>query len=206
MEVVSDFKKFVNKGNIFSMAVGVVVGAAFTAMLNSLVNDVIMPLISRMINFDITSAKWILREKVIDEVTEEVLVTEIALRYGNFFQMVINFFIIAVSIFLAVKVIKHIKNGYIKSQIKYIKKLKEQHPEFFDEEDELGTKLYEKMKKSYPQYFQNEEAQEIEEMKPEPTNEEIQTALLSRINDSLVAINNALNKEDSIDEGAKDNI
>lgn len=191
--VVSDFKKFVNKGNIFDMAIGVIIGAAFTAMLNSLVNDILMPLISRALNFDITSAKVILKEAIIDPITEDVIKDAIILYYGRFFQATINFLIIAISIFLAIKIVKRVKNGYIKAQIKYIKKLKEAHPELFDEEDELGTKLYESMKKKYPQYFDTEEAEEIEEATPDPTPDEITNSLLESINNNLIQLNLAMN-------------
>ncbi len=193
---VKDFKKFVNKGNIFDLAIGIIIGTAFTAVVNSLVNDLIMPLISRLINFDLTSAQIVLREEIVDIVDGEEVITQtgIYLRYGSFFQHVINFIIIALAIFIAVKVVKSIKNGYIRSEIKYIKNLKAKHPEYFDEEDEFGTRLYEKLKKEHPEHFQTEIALEIEEAKAkakiEETPEEINNALLLRLNENLEKIIN----------------
>ncbi len=186
---IDDFKKFMNRGNILDLATGIIVGTAFTAIVNSLVKDIIMPLISTAMKFDLTSAKWILREAVIDEATEEVLVTEISLNYGNFIQSLLNFFFIALAVYLTINIIKWIRKGYIRSEIKYIKKLKKKHPEFFDEEDEFGTLLYEKLKAKHPEYFQEEINAEIEkrrhEVLVEPTEIEINNALLTRLNENI---------------------
>ena len=186
---IDDFKKFMNRGNIIDLATGIIVGTAFTAVVNSLVKDVIMPLISSAMNIDLTSAKWILRHEVIDEVTEEVLVSEISLNYGNFIQSLINFFFIAVAVYITIGIIKWIRKGYIRSEIKYIKKLKKKHPEFFDEDDEFGTLLYEKLKSKHPEYFQEEINAEIEkkrhEVMAEPTEMEINNELLRRLNDNI---------------------
>ena len=201
-DVVGDFKKFINKGNVIDLAAGIIIGTAFTAIVNSVVNDLVMPLISRMINFDLTSAKVVLKEEVLDD-AGEVLEKAITLNYGNFIQNVINFFIIAIAIFVAVKTIKFIKQGYIRSEIKYIKKLKEKHPELFDEEDEPGTILYEKLKKNHPEYFKTEIAKEIEAKKAKEKRElspqEINNELLLRLNENLervYGVNN--NEEDEI--------
>ena len=190
-QVVGGFKKFINRGNILDLATGIIIGAAFTAVVNSLVNDIIMPLISRMINFDLRSAKAILRPEITEVIDGEEVVTQtaITLNYGSFIQYVINFIIIAIAIYTIVTTIRIIKNSYIKNQIKYIKKLKRKHPEFFDEEDELGTILYEKMKREHPEYFQTELAKEIEEAQAkaakELTPQEVNNELLVRLNENL---------------------
>lgn len=188
---VQDFKKFVNRGNIIDLATGIIIGSAFTAIVNSLVNDVIMPLLSLAINFDLTKAKWILRPELTAIVDGEEVVTQtqISLNYGAFLQYFINFIVIALAIFTAVKIVKLIKNSYIRSEIKYIKKLKEKHPEYFDEEDELGTRLYEKLKKQHPEHFKNEIALEIEEAKAKAESnispQELNNQLLLRLNENL---------------------
>ena len=198
-DVVTDFKKFINKGTVIDLAAGIIIGTAFTAIVNSLVNDIVMPLISRMINFDLTSAKTILREEVLDE-EGEVVIKAITLNYGSFIQNVINFFIIALAIYVAVKTIRFIKNGYIRSEIKYIKKLKAKHPELFDEEDEPGTLLYEKLKKNHPEYFKTEIAQEIEAKKAKEKRElspqEINNELLLRLNENLERVYGVSNAEE----------
>ena len=198
-DVVGDFKKFINKGNVIDLAAGIIIGTAFTAIVNSLVNDLVMPLISRLINFDLTSAKKVLKEEVLDE-TGEVIEKAITLNYGAFIQNVINFFIIAIAIYVAVKTIKFIKQGYIRSEIKYIKKLKEKHPELFDEEDEPGTIVYEKLKKKHPEYFKTEIAMEIEAKKAKEKRElspqEINNELLLRLNENLEKAYNLSNAEE----------
>ena len=198
-DVVTDFKKFINKGNVIDLAAGIIIGTAFTAIVNSLVNDIVMPLISRLINFDLTTAKVILRDEVLDE-EGEIITKAITLNYGAFIQNVINFFIIAIAIYVAVKTIKFIKQGYIRSEIKYIKKLKEKHPELFDEEDEPGTLLYEKLKKNHPEYFKTEIAKEIEAKKAKEKRElspqEINNELLLRLNENLERVYGVTNSEE----------
>ena len=190
-----DFKKFVNRGNIIDLATGIIIGASFTAVVNSLVNDILMPLISRIINYDLTGAKVELRPEIVEIVDGEEVITQTAiyLRYGQFIQNLLNFFLIAIVIFLLVRLIRGLKQGYIKSEIKYIKKLKARHPEFFDEEDEFGTLLYEKLKKEHPEEFKNEINAEIEKAKAQEKQnlspQEITNELLLRLNENLEKMN-----------------
>ncbi|MBQ9922789.1 MAG: large-conductance mechanosensitive channel protein MscL, partial [Clostridia bacterium] len=94
-----DFKKFAMKGNIIDMAVGVIIGGAFGKIVTSLVNDVIMPSIGILLGgIDFKSLKY-----VITEATETT--PESAILYGNFIQSVVDFLIIAVSVFIFVKII-----------------------------------------------------------------------------------------------------
>ena len=200
--VIEDFKKFINRGNIIDMATGIIIGTAFTAIVTSLVNDIIMPLISRAINFDLTEARWILREGVSEIVDgeEQIIISEISLNYGSFIQFIINFLIIAIALFVIVKCIRRIRNGYIKSQIKYVKKLKEKHPEFFDEEDEFGTLLYEKLKNEHPEEFQDDINKEIEEQKAQAETVkspvELNNELLKELNTNLEKIYELNKKEE----------
>lgn len=100
-----DFKAFINKGNVIDMAVGVVVGGAFGKITTSLVNDIIMPLIGKLIGgLDVSEWKWVLTEAV--EATETTpAVAEVAVRYGNFIQLILDFLIIAFSVFVVIKMI-----------------------------------------------------------------------------------------------------
>ena len=85
-----EFKEFATRGNIIDMAVGVVIGGAFQKIINSLVEDIIMPCIS------------ILTGKV--DFSDMILtIGNASIRYGNFITSIVNFLIIAFSIFLAVK-------------------------------------------------------------------------------------------------------
>ena len=97
--IIAEFKEFISRGNVVDMAVGVIIGGAFTQIVNSLVNDVIMPAIGYIIG-GISFSDF---KIVLAEATEET--AEAAIYYGNFIQMVINFLLIAVVVFTMVKVI-----------------------------------------------------------------------------------------------------
>lgn len=100
----SAFKAFAFKGNVLDMAVGVVVGSAFTAIVNSLVGDLITPLISLLTGgVDFSELKWVIRETIMDG--EEVVKEGLTVNYGNLLNAVINFFLIALSVFLVVKIL-----------------------------------------------------------------------------------------------------
>lgn len=95
-ELFNEFKKFAFKGNVIDMAVGVMIGAAFGSIVTSLVNDLFMPILSLLtgrINF--TDLKILLGEGE----------SAASINYGAFLQAVINFLLIAVCVFLFVKLI-----------------------------------------------------------------------------------------------------
>lgn len=187
--LIQDFKKFVNKGNILDLAIGILIGTAFSAMLNSLVNDIFMPLISRALDYDLTEAKITLKEAVMDG--DEVVKEAITLNYGNFIQTVITFLVIALSIFFAIKVVRYIQKKNVKRKIKFVLKLKEKHPELFDEEGEIGTVMYENLKSKYPKYFEDKEAKVIKEHdEANKSATDIQIELLTSINENLIKLNN----------------
>ena len=95
-KIFNEFKEFISKGNVIDMAVGVVIGSAFSKIVTSLVNDVIMPLVGIVIGgLDFTS----LSIKVKDS---EIL-------YGSFIQNIVDFLIIAACIFTVIKIINKFK-------------------------------------------------------------------------------------------------
>lgn len=101
---IQEFKEFAVKGNVVDMAVGVIIGGAFGKIVSSLVADVIMPLVGVVVGgVDFKSLKLVLREAVEGQ-------AEVALAYGNFLQAVVDFGIIAFSIFMALKVLLRVKN------------------------------------------------------------------------------------------------
>lgn len=103
MSFISDFKAFAMKGNIIDMAVGVIVGGAFGKIVSSLVNDIIMPVISLVTGGDgFANLKFVITP-------EADGVTEVAVNYGMFIQNVVDFLIIAFSIFVALRVIMKFK-------------------------------------------------------------------------------------------------
>lgn len=182
--IIQDFKKFVNKGNILDLAIGILIGTAFSAMLSSLVNDIFMPLISKVLDYDLSEAKVVLKEAVMDG--DEVVKEAITLNYGNFIQTVITFLVIALSIFFAIKVVRYIQKKNVKRKIKFVLSLKEKHPELFDEEGEIGTVMYENLKAKYPKYFEDKDAQKIKERdEANKSATDIQIELLTSINEKL---------------------
>lgn len=97
-----DFTKFAMKGNIIDLAVGVIIGAAFGKIVNSLVNDVVMPLLSLVIGkVNLAALSFTLVEATDTQ-------QEVVLHYGNFLQMIVEFLIISLSIFIFVKYISRL--------------------------------------------------------------------------------------------------
>ena len=111
-----EFKEFATRGNIIDMAVGVVIGGAFQKIINSLVEDVIMPCVS------------ILTGKV--DFSDMILtIGDASIRYGNFITAIVNFLIIAFSIFLAVKYINKLNKKMEDLKHGQIDKIEETIPE-----------------------------------------------------------------------------
>lgn len=106
----AEFKKFIAKGNVVDLAIAVVIGSAFNKIVSSLVNDVIMPLISFAVGgADVSDWKWVITPAEYDA-SGNVLVAESALRYGSFIQTVIDFLIIALTLFIMFKIFTYSKN------------------------------------------------------------------------------------------------
>ncbi|WP_312642670.1 large-conductance mechanosensitive channel protein MscL [Hydrogenoanaerobacterium sp.] len=111
-----DFKKFAFKGNVLDMAVGVIIGGAFGKIVSSLVNDIIMPFFGFITaGMDFNKMKYILSPAEI--VAGEIVKPEAAILYGSFIQNIIDFLIIAFSIFIAIKVINRKKDKQKKEEI-----------------------------------------------------------------------------------------
>ncbi len=98
-----DFKAFIAKGNILNLAVGMVIGSAFTAIVNSFVNDIIMPPIGVVIGgVDFSELAVVITPEELNE-AGEVIKEAVTWNYGSFIQAIINFLIIALCMFLIVK-------------------------------------------------------------------------------------------------------
>ncbi|MBU1043258.1 MAG: large-conductance mechanosensitive channel protein MscL [Candidatus Omnitrophica bacterium] len=105
MSIISEFKEFAIKGNAVDMAVGIIIGAAFGKIVNSLVNDIIMPPIGFLLGgTNFSDLRLILKAEVGDN-------PEVAISYGLFINNVVNFLIVAFSIFLVVKAINSMKKA-----------------------------------------------------------------------------------------------
>ncbi len=105
----AEFKAFIAKGNVVDLAIAVIIGAAFNKIVSSLVNDIIMPLISCAVGgADVSDWKWVIRPAQYGE-SGEVLVAETALKYGSFIQTIIDFLIIAFTLFVMFKIFTYSK-------------------------------------------------------------------------------------------------
>ena len=109
----SEFKTFISRGNVVDMAVGVIVGGAFGKINTSLVNDVIMPAVSMLMGgVDFTAWKIVLKEAVMEMGADGLMVEtapEVAIKYGSLIAVIVDFLIIAFSVFCMVKLINSMK-------------------------------------------------------------------------------------------------
>lgn len=124
-----EFGAFISKGNALDLAVGLVIGTAFNAIIKSLVNDIIMPLIGLIGKADVTNWFWVMRgTSSYDAAVGAWIFSEdaVVLRYGNFIQAIIDFLIIALAIFLALKVIMGLRKKMDEAKVKIAAKV---HPE-----------------------------------------------------------------------------
>ena len=100
MGLIAEFKEFVARGNVVDLAVGVVIGAAFGKIVTALVDGIVMPIVS-MATGGVSVADWkhVITPAQLDAAGKEVA-AEVAIKYGLFFQTVIDFLLIALVIFL----------------------------------------------------------------------------------------------------------
>lgn len=106
----TDFKEFAMKGNVIDMAVGVIVGGAFGKIVSSLVNDIIMPVISLVTGgAGYENLKYVIKAGRPATADGVAAVEEVAVNYGTFIMNIVDFLIIAFSIFVALRVIMKFK-------------------------------------------------------------------------------------------------
>ena len=101
--MLSEFKAFIDKGNAMDLAVGVIIGAAFGKIVDSLVNDIIMPLLGLITGGLDFSQRFIPLKGQTDLLLEEARKHGAVLAYGSFVQTVLNFVLVAFAIFIMVK-------------------------------------------------------------------------------------------------------
>jgi large conductance mechanosensitive channel len=100
----SEFKKFITRGNVIDMAVGVIIAGAFGKITTSLVNDVFMPFIGWLIGgFDLSKFNIVLSPEVVDE-AGAVVTPAVTIGIGTFLVTIIDFLIIALVVFMVIKV------------------------------------------------------------------------------------------------------
>ncbi|MBR6518379.1 MAG: large-conductance mechanosensitive channel protein MscL [Oscillospiraceae bacterium] len=135
-----EFKAFISRGNVVDMAVGVIVGSAFTAIVNSLVKDVVTPFIGVLTGgVDFTQMKYVITPAVGET-------PEVAIPYGNFIQAILNFLIIAFVVFCMVKMINTMR-AKMEAQKKKEEETKPAEPPKPSEEVLLLTEIRDLLKK-----------------------------------------------------------
>jgi len=105
-----EFKEFISRGNVLDLAVGVIIGGAFKDIVNSLVNDLISPVIGLVFKADFKDLVIKVKDAVVDPITLEELEPALEIRYGAFITGVINFLIMAFVVFLIVKGVTTLAN------------------------------------------------------------------------------------------------
>lgn len=109
--MLKEFKEFAMKGSVVDLAIGVVIGAAFGKIVDSLVNDVIMPGVGMLTGgVDFSDKKVVLKEAVVDA-AGKVTTPENALKYGVFLNQIISFLIVAFALFMVVKAMNKMKRA-----------------------------------------------------------------------------------------------
>jgi large conductance mechanosensitive channel len=102
MKILQEFKQFAMKGNVVDMAIGIIIGVAFGKIVSSLVNDLLMPPLGLVLGgVDFTDLKIVLKAATVDAAGNPV--AAVTMNYGVFIQTIIDFLIVAFSIFLLVK-------------------------------------------------------------------------------------------------------
>ena len=107
MKIWNEFKQFAIKGNALDMAVGIIIGASFSKIITSLVNDIIMPPIGVLLGgVDFKNLQVILKAAAVSPTGETI--PAVALRYGQFINTVIDFLIVAFTMFVVIKIMNKI--------------------------------------------------------------------------------------------------
>jgi len=114
MSFIQEFKEFALKGNVVDLAVGVIIGGAFGKIVESLVKDIVMPLIGRLLGgVDFKYLYINLGDKAYDSLEAAEKAGAPLLKYGSFINTVVDFFIVAMAIFVAIKAMNRLKRTMV---------------------------------------------------------------------------------------------
>ncbi|WP_410216853.1 large conductance mechanosensitive channel protein MscL [Paracoccus sp. (in: a-proteobacteria)] len=117
--MIQDFKTFIARGNVIDLAVGIIIGAAFTGIVNSLVNDLINPILGLLTGGIDFTDKYLLLSGSVPEGASLAVARQTGaaiLAYGSFLMTVLNFLIVAWAVFLLVKGVNRIQSAAIRRQ------------------------------------------------------------------------------------------
>ena len=189
----ADFKKFITKGNVLDLAVATIIGASFTTISTTFTQGIIMPLVNLLFKVDLSAKYLELKPEILNE-AGEVVQAAVLWRYGDLIQAVINFLIIALFLFILVKII-----AKVKSTLDFNANMCELVQKKLDADEELN-KLEEKWLKRYTKSNPDTAPKKVvvepvvEEAPAEPVEPELSTTdkLLTEILQELKA-----NKEDN---------
>jgi large conductance mechanosensitive channel len=113
-DMINEFKEFIAKGNVMDMAVGIIIGAAFTAIVTSLVGDLINPIIALFTGgIDFSGWFYSLNGEIYPSLTTAQEAGAPVFAIGNFIMAVINFLIVAFVVFMLVKMVNRVKDAAI---------------------------------------------------------------------------------------------
>ncbi len=111
-----EFKKFIARGNVVEMAIGLIMALYFGAIVKSLVDDIIMPVVGWLIGgVDFNQMKWVLQAEV-PETAGAAAAAEVAIYYGKFINHIITFLLVAFVMFLVVKAYNHLQEQMKKKE------------------------------------------------------------------------------------------
>ncbi|MBE6673879.1 MAG: large conductance mechanosensitive channel protein MscL [Ruminococcaceae bacterium] len=183
-----EFKAFISKGSVVDLAVAIVIGTAFNKIVSQLVDSFITPLIGIVLGgFSLDDRKWVYKEAVLDADGTTVMEAEIAFTYGAFLQAVIDFLIIAFTVFVVVKLYTRVK--------KHIEEEAKRLNEALNPEEVEARKRAEeeaRQKEELAKKLEAERLAEIESLKQEK--EEAQRDYFLKQQELLTQIRDALNK------------
>ena len=203
-KIIEEFKKFIMRGNIVDMAVGVIVGSSFTAIVNALSNNILKPVINYLLTliFGANSLSdvftFLTKAYKLDDngvVTTEIdLANSIYIDWGAFINAVINFFLVAVVLFTIVKLVNTLRDGHKK----VLKEISEEIPTKADikQMKKLGIKITDDNVKAFLEEKKRLEEQTAEREKAEaeeaarlerlanPTTEDLLKSILEEIRKS----------------------
>lgn len=149
-QIFKEFGDFIKRGNVLDLAVGMIVGTAFNAIVKSLVNDIIMPVIGVILKVNVSDAKAILVPALVETVNgvETIITPAVTINYGSFIQAIIDFLIISFSVFIAIKTIVSVRKRFdeLKRKEEQVTEVKQEAK--ITKEEEILTEIRDILKDS----------------------------------------------------------